>query len=479
MTSSPPRPARFGAWKAGANRFAMDHAPAPVKDAVATVVGQTLFWRRRGRAFRAAQRDWQSMLGLPRADLLRIQSRRTRDIISLARTRSPYYRAKYAGIASDDLDRLPVLDKEELRAHIDDIVVPGRGRLRTYYTGGTTGASVAVRSSAASDGERFARQEAMWAMHGYRLGRDRIAWFSGRHLIGENDVAAHRFWRNNHLARIRYYSTFHLATGNLPYYVADLAEFRPAFLCGFPSAIGELARYVDMTGDGKSFELEAIFTTSETLTGGQREAIEQVFNCPVRNQYASSEGAPFILECRQGRLHMDVTSGVFEVVDGDGRPAVEGETLVTSFYMKETPIIRYRIGDRLTLSTETRCPCGWDTPLVASIDGRASDFIEVPGRGRIFASQIGDCVKHLHWVVAFRCGLEGDRLRVEMVADRERFEEEDQATFLSNIRERMGNLAVELEYVEELPRLPSGKQSVIAPPRAPDPDGRPRGRDPR
>ena len=166
-----------------------------------------------------------------------------------------------------------------------------------------------------------------------------------------------------------------------------------------------------------------MFTTSETLTPSQREVIERVFRCPVRNQYGSSEGAPFIMECRQGRLHIDVTSGVFEVVDADDQPAKSGEVLVTSFYMRETPLIRYRIGDRITLSDEARCPCGWDSPLAASIEGRASDFIDIPGRGKIFASQIGDCVKHLHWVLAFRCHLQDGRLHVEIiVADQERFE---------------------------------------------------------
>jgi phenylacetate-CoA ligase len=299
-------------------------------------------------------------------------------------------------------------------------------------------------------------------MHDYKLGRDRIAWFSGRHLIGVNDVSTQRFWRNNFLERIRYYSTFHMAPSTLTYYVEDLAKFRPRFLNGFPSAISELASFIEMTGAATSFDLQAIFTTRESLTGSQRDVMERVFNCPVRNQYASSEGAPFIMECQQGRLHIDVTSGVFEVVDADDQPSSDGEVLVTSFYMKQTPLIRYRIGDRLALSLEPGCPCGWDTPLAASIEGRESDFLEIPGRGKIFAAQIGDCVKHLHWVIAFRCRLQDGRLCIEIVADRERFEKEDLSTFLRNIRERMGDIPVDLEYLDELPRLPSGKRSVIA-----------------
>ncbi len=456
------QPRGLSALKTDARQQLMDHAPPALKDAVASVTGAVLFKRRRGRAFRRSLSDWYSMLELPRSELLQIQARRTREIISYVSANSRYYAAKYADIRSMELADLPVLEKEELRAHIDEIVVPGHGKLRQYYTGGTTGKSLVVFSSAESDGERFARQEAMWAMHGYKLGRDRSAWFSGRHLIGANDVAANRFWRTNFLQRIRYYSTFHMAPRNLAYYVGDLARFDPKFITAFPSAIAELARFVELTGSSQSFGVQAIFTTSESLTSNQREVIERVFKCPVRNQYASSEGAPWIMECRRGRLHVDVTSGVFEVIDAEGRPADDGEVLITSFYMKETPLIRYRIGDRLIHSDEMRCPCGWDTPLVGSIDGRASDFLEIPGRGKIFASQIGDCVKHLHSVLAFRCGLNDGRLRVEIVADRERFESEDRTTFLENIRERMGDLAVDLEFLDELPRLSSGKHSVVA-----------------
>ncbi len=457
--------ARLQTLTAEVNQRLMDHAPAVFKDTIVTMAGVMLFRRRRGRYFHESLVGWNAMKELPRQDLLKIQAERTHGIIAHAATRSSYYAAKYASVQSRELQDLPILEKEELRAHIDDIVVRGSGKLRKLYTGGTTGKSLVIFSSADSEGERLARQEAMWAMHGYKLGRDRIAWFSGRHLIGADDISANRFWRNNFLKRIRYYSTFHMSPDNLAYYLEDLERFRPAFINGFPSAIGELASFIEMTGAAPSFNIQAIFTTSETLTASQRDIIERVFNCPVRNQYASSEGAPFIMECQRGRLHIDVTSGVFEVIGADGQPADNGEVLVTSFYMKQTPLIRYRIGDRIALSDDLPCPCGWDSPLAAAIEGRETDFLEIPGRGKVFAAQIGDCVKHLHWVMAFRCHLQDDRLRVEMVADRERFEKEDKSIFLKNIQERMGDIPVDLEYVDALPRLPSGKRSVVAPTR--------------
>ena len=456
------KPFRLHPWKTALTQRAMDRAPAVLKDLIVSVVGTMLFRQRRGPAFRTALRQWHSMRDLSRADLIGIQAQRTHEIVSHASARSRYYAAKYVDVTTNVLHDLPILEKEELRIHIAEIVVDGHHRLRPYFTGGTTGKSLVVFSAPGSDGERFARQEAMWAMHGYKLGRDRMAWFSGRHVVGANDIASDRFWRTNFLMRARYYSLFHMSPRNLPHYVRDLDRFHPTFIMGFPSAIGELARFIEMNGGVGPSDVRTVFTTGETLIESQRELIERVFECPVRNQYASSEGAPFIMECHQGRLHIDVTSGVFEVVGPDERPADSGEVLVTSFYMRETPLIRYRIGDRITLSGEPSCPCGWDTPLVAAIEGRASDFLVVPGRGKIFAAQIGRLGEHVHSVLAFRCAIRGGRLRVEMVADRERFEKEDRSTFLSNICERMGDIAVDLVYVDDLPTLPSGKESVVA-----------------
>ena len=59
--------------------------------------------------------------------------------------------------------------------------------------------------------------------------------------------------------------------------------------------------------------------------------------CEIKDQYASSEGAPFIFECPHGKMHIDITSGVFEVLDESGNDADMGELVVTSFSTRGTP----------------------------------------------------------------------------------------------------------------------------------------------
>ncbi|MEA2327573.1 MAG: hypothetical protein QOE68_2532, partial [Thermoanaerobaculia bacterium] len=405
-------------------------APGWMRDLAVTAGSSQLLRQRRSGVYAEKLAEYRRNRALPRAELLAIQSRRLRSIIDRAAALSPYYREKYKGVDTSALTNLPVLEKEELQSNIDRIVIGRKEKMHEMFTGGTTGMGIVVYNDISNMQERFAIMDLFWEMYGFRIGRNRIAWFSGRTLLEDNDMARHRFWRTNRLYKVRYYSTFHLSQGNLPYYVEDLNRFAPEYFNGFPSAISEVARFILASGMKLTFRPRAIFTTSETLTDDQRELFERVFGCPVANQYASSEGAPFIIQCPRGSLHIDVTTGVFEVIDDDGKPAEEGEVLVTGFFTQESPLIRYRIGDRLRLApADAACACGWDTPLAAAILGRAADYIEVPNRGRIFNSQIGDCVKDVTSVVSFQVALVDGRLEVDLLADREAFEAHDKATF--------------------------------------------------
>jgi phenylacetate-CoA ligase len=152
---------------------------------------------------------------------------------------------------------------------------------------------------------------------------------------------------------------------------------------------------------------------------------------------------------------------VVEVVDENGNEADEGEMLVTAFFTKGTPIIRYRIGDAITLCPLRGCPCGWDTPLVKRIHGRTADYIDVPGRGKVFCSQIGDCVKGVGTVLKFQVEMSEGALQVYLVANARAFEAGDKQTFLHKVHERMGDIPVAFHYVDDIPRMRSGKHSVV------------------
>ena len=106
------------------------------------------------------------------------------------------------------------------------------------------------------------------------------------------------------------FSAYHVNEENLKFYVNKLNDFKPESLDGYPSVLHRIAKYILKNNITLKFKPIAIFPTAEALTVEMKEDIENAFNAPVRNQYASSEGAPFIVENTKGELEIAPMSGV-------------------------------------------------------------------------------------------------------------------------------------------------------------------------
>jgi phenylacetate-CoA ligase len=189
------------------------------------------------------------------------------------------------------------------------------------------------------------------------------------------------------------FSSFHISEENLKYYVSELNRFKPQAIDGFFTSMCDVASYIERNNLKLEFTPIAIFPTSETLTAEGRELLERVFRCKVYNQYASSEGAPFVYECENQVLHMDLSSGVFESLN-DASPCPE--VLVSSFTSHGTPLIRYRIGDRMAFaSPDAVCSCGCNLPIVTSIEGRRLDFLYNADGVKINAGNVSNILKYI------------------------------------------------------------------------------------
>ncbi|MEN1958317.1 hypothetical protein, partial [Luteimonas changyuni] len=242
-----------------------------------------------------------------------------------------------------------------------------------------------------------------------------------------------------------------------------LRVFQPRFMVGFPSSVLDIAMFAREKGLKADWEVDVMFPTAETVLPVHREVIGEVFGCKLVDQYASSEGAPFILECPSGRLHAHPLTGVFEVLDENGAPAREGEMVVTSFTTRGTPLIRYRIGDRLRLaSPQDCCTCGWNFPLVDWIDGRTSDFVYSPETGRVNLGNLSNCTKDVEGIVSFQIQQdEVDSILVRVVGD-QRFNDAQSGRFEEALRVRVGKvMSIRIERVDDIPRERSGKFRIV------------------
>lgn len=399
-------------------------------------------------------------------DLLKIQNEKYSQFIQYALSNSNFYKSRYGNILNpekiENITNLPLINKEVLRINIDNVNTIDKSSGYLSKTGGTTGKSLEVLYTKEDMQERFAILDNFRSKFGYKLGR-KTAWFSGKNILSKQDFKKNRFWKTDYLYKVRYYSTFHIHKKYLKYYIQNLIKYRPEFMVGFPSTMYEIAKY----GQAHNIEfpantIKAIFPTAETITQEIRNVLEGYFKANLYNQYASSEGAPFILECKNKKLHLELQSGVFEVLDNANKPTKKGKLVVTAFNTHGTPLIRYEIGDEIELSDDF-CTCGNNNPLVKQIFGRSSDYIYSEETGKINLGNISNCLKGVSGIIKFQIQQDSlNKLLILIVKDPNKYTDEDEQLFLQNLRERIGSkMEVVIKYVDEILVEKSGKFRLI------------------
>lgn len=208
--------------------------------------------------------------------------------------------------------------------------------------------------------------------------------------------------------------------------------------------------------------IKAIFPTAETITDEMKKKLEFFFKTKVYNQYASSEGAPFIFECPNRNLHLELQSGVYEVLDNDNNPTNYGRLVVTSFTTNGCPLIRYDIGDIIELSDEI-CTCENKNPLVKSILGRTDDYIYSAENGKINLGNISNTLKDTKGIIQFQVIQNFiESIEIQLVVDSLEYNSSIENIFLQNWRDRIGNkMNIELKFVPEISRENSGKFRMV------------------
>lgn len=167
-----------------------------------------------------------------------------------------------------------------------------------------------------------------------------------------------------------------------PELVAQLNAFQPTILATYPTAAWMLA--LQAQAGALTLKLSEVWTGGETLTPLMRQRVSGAFGCPVANSYGASEFLAMANECRAGRLHLNSDWLILESVDAQGRAVPPGEPghtcLLTNLANHVQPLIRYDLGDRVTLQA-TPCACGSSLPVI-EVEGRTDDAIVLRGPRR-------------------------------------------------------------------------------------------------
>jgi len=442
-----------------------DSVPVWLQNVIVSAVGYRNNKSRYGKAYYEHIAFLGKFDSLTLIDKREFQRKELVRFLAFAREHSKFYRELYASIdpatvvTPSDLVRLPVVDKEMLRSHAADVfTIPSKGAVEGH-TGGTTGKSLVVLRTADDMMKRMAMLDHFKERVGFKHREMRRATFNGKHIVPPSQKK-HIYWRYNHACKQMIYSSFHITEKNAKYYVDSLNRFKPHALDGFFTCMIDIANYIDRHDIKLEFQPVAIFPTSETLTQPGRELLERVFKCKVYDQYASSEGAPFVTECKEQRLHIELASGIFEHFE-----AGSDEVLVTSFTTHGTPLIRYRIGDSMRFApVDDTCTCGNASPLVESIEGRRLDFLYTAEGAKINAGNVANLFKNMPnaLIRAQTIQVQLGKILCLLEVDKNVYREEHDKMLRNEFMHKFGSTThVTIKHVDEIPRESSGKFRMI------------------
>jgi len=213
---------------------------------------------------------------------------------------------------------------------------------------------------------------------GYKYG-DKIAILGGSALIPRKTLSQ-RQELSNFIQRIKPLAAINMDSDKLNTFVKEINKFKPKFIRGYPSSIYILANYIENGEKLKSYP-KAIVTTAEVLLPKYRDKIENIFRCPVYDEYGCNDGGLISYECNEHNgFHYAAEKAIVEI-EGHNSYLAEGcgEVMLTNLYNYSMPFIRYKNGDIAKLANRS-CPCGINLPLIETVQGRSGDILKFNDR---------------------------------------------------------------------------------------------------
>lgn len=304
------------------------------------------------------------------------QLQQLKELLVFAKANSEYYKEKLKDIdvasftSLEDIKQLPLLSKSDVIEHNEAIHT--KHTFKKVFTATTSGSSgdplVYKREEEADSFNRASifrgyswHNVQPWERNGYFWGFD----FSGFKQLKVSilDALQNRF------------RVFDYKEKAFNQFVKKLQKAR--YIHGYSSMIYQSAKLINDKKLPKPKHLKMVKGTSEKIYGSYKEEIKKAFGVPIISEYGAAETGIIAFECTEGNMHINMEGVIVEEINH--------QVVVTNLQMKAFPIIRYELGDYISLAPENKvCSCGKSHRILEEVTGRIGE--NVYGKKEIYPS---------------------------------------------------------------------------------------------
>jgi phenylacetate-CoA ligase len=341
----------------------------------------------------STQEYWNPyMETLPREKMRKIQLKNFREILKHAKANATLYKNRYKDInpddikSMDDVRRLPLLDKDDLRIAQDNkepflfgemLGVPPEEVSTFRQTSGTTGKPVYVPESY----ESWQWRVEIWS---------HILWMAG---FRETDRVFIPFGYNVYVA----FWEGHFAAEKLGCMVVPggaldtkgrinkIMEVKATGLLNTPTYGIHMAQTAKKMGlNPIELGIKRMVCAGEPLPEPSRKLIEDLWGCEVYDHIGGTEPCAWGAMCKMRKgIHVMEPFFLVEILDVDteSKEVAEGEVgvaVVTPLGRKSFPMIRFNTKDLVRRGPDT-CECGRTSMKIAEVVGRTDDLRKIRG----------------------------------------------------------------------------------------------------
>lgn len=434
---------------------------------------------------RGVSKEWKLMSKaehFSETQLLELQNQRLQALINHCYAHVPYYKKLFDSLGlkpediktRDDLKKLPVLTKQMVRDHYDELIADNISEYKAQNgsTGGSTGTPLKFKKDVQTWNMAWASSFRAWEWYGFHLG-EKMFTLGGNSLVKKTRGVSTKDIFDKVIMRNLKRSSGDVSDEAMQGHYEAFMQYKPTAMRGYASSMVIFARYIEKNKLPVK-PLKVILTTGEILMPEYRNVLERVFQCKVYDEYGAGDGGVDAHECllQQG-LHLSEERCVVEITDKEGNVLPDGQTgfvCATDLGNYAFPFLRYHVGDMAYIKPE-KCACGRVSRVLGQVMGRAGKLL--------YNKQGVPLSPTMLPIMLYRDNDYHNAANVEIYNKIDRFQikqdkdgdiqvllklknpEENKGQFdyiITNYSNHFIGSQVTLEFVEDIPTLPSGKE---------------------
>ncbi len=276
----------------------------------------------------------------------------------------------------DKWDQVPIVDKSTFSKNYPSYLVSKNINYKTK-TSGSTGTPFKLARDKFSHALIWEHAKQKYFELGIEYGNSFEARFYG---LSKRTFSKIKEQIKDKLASRERFVVQDLSNSKLREFLMRFEKNSYDFIYGYTNSILRFAKYLSQEGvilKEINPAIKLVIVTAETCSKQEKSFIEEVIGVPVYIEYGSSEFGIIAIQNKENQFIVSDELLIIEVLDENNKVVpngIYGKFVITSFFNKATPLIRYEIGDYGKIEFNENL----GRHLITDLKGRLNDFALLP-----------------------------------------------------------------------------------------------------